>query len=484
MDSNVIPETSLFLAGAWRPGEGALHSVINPATGETMISYRGASDDQVDQALQAAREAVPGVRAVGSRQRGLFLRRLACAIDSVRDQLARLLVAEVGKPVAQAREEVAWARDYIDYVAEWDRRIEGELVPSDRGAEMIALMRVPVGVVGAICPWNFPLALFARKFAPAFLAGNAVVLKPSELTPLTTLQAAGLLETAAEGMPRGSFSLLLGDGRVGSHMATSRMMDMVTFTGHRDTGRVIAAAAGANLTRVSLELGGKAPVLVAADADLDIAVEATVKARHANTGQVCTCAERVFVADAVYEEFVRRYVDSVEALTIGDPNGDVDLGPLVSGRQLEKVASAIEVAEAAGAQVVSGGAGSKPLPGPPTGNWFRPAVIVNVEPAMSIMQEETFGPVTPIMACRDVEEALRLANDSVYGLSAYVFTNDYSSAFRAADGLSVGEIYINRTSGEAVQAHHSGYRQSGIGGEDGKHGLLKYTQLKTVYFRF
>lgn len=484
MSTDSRPRLECHISGEWQSGAGDELALINPATGEVLRRYRGAAPQQGIAAIASARHALAGLARTSIRERGLLLRRLAHELDACRPQLADLLTLEVGKPIAQARDEVRWAIEYIQYVAEWDRRVEGEIVPSDRADEMIELLRVPVGVVAAICPWNFPLALFARKVAPALLTGNAVVLKPSELTPLATVRAVQAAEAVWGDLLPGALSLLLGDGAVGARLARSPDVDMVTFTGHRDTGKRIATAAAANLTRVSLELGGKAPVIIAPDADLDLAVEATVQARHANTGQVCTCAERIFVDHAVYDAYVSAYVERVRQLRVGDPYADVDLGPIVSSRQLDKVASAVSAAVDEGATLVTGGPGAPGAGLPPGGNWFRPAVLTGVNQQMGVMREETFGPVTPIMRCASVDEALEHANDSRYGLSAYLFSNEYRTVMRATRALASGEIYVNRTSGESVQAHHSGHRESGLGGEDGKHGVLKYTQIKTVYLRY
>jgi lactaldehyde dehydrogenase / glycolaldehyde dehydrogenase len=470
---------TLYVGGEWRKGSGPENDVINPATEETIATVRSATPQEVAMALEVARAAQTSWVRVPSPDRGAALRRIADVVVQHLDELARLLVAEVGKPLEQALGEVEWAVKYLRYTAEWDRRIEGDIVPSDSVDESIHLLRVPLGVVAAICPWNFPIALFFRKVAPALVTGNTIVLKPSEVTPMTSVRLTQLIHDSAT-LPHGVLGLVTGGRETGRALVTNPMTDMVTMTGHRDSGKAIMADAAANLTRVSLELGGKAPAIVCRDADIDAAVDALVNARHTNAGQVCTCPERVLVDTSVHDEFVHKYVSAVQNLRLGDPLTDVDIGPLVNAPQLAKAQNAIQVAQSEGAELVTGGT----RPDGATfgrGYWLSPTVFTNVTPEMPIMREEVFGPVTPIMSVDSLAEAFSIANDSRYGLSAYVFTSDYRTAMKAASDVAFGEIYINRTHGEAVQAHHIGHRESGLGGEDGKYGVLKYTQLRTVY---
>lgn len=456
--------------------------VIDPAREEIISSVPSSTDEEVREALRAARGAQHEWAQTPIVQRGDYLRAIADVFAASADALAESLVKEVGKPMAQANAEVQFALGFLRYNADWDRRLEGEILPGDVAGETIHLLRAPLGVVAAICPWNFPLAVFCRKIAPALLTGNTVVAKPSEVTPLTTIVAMDLINDRI-GLPPGVLTLVTGAGDVGATLVELDLTALVSFTGHRDTGKEVLTAAARNLTRVSLELGGKAPAIVWKDADLDVAVPAIVAARHTNAGQVCTSAERVLVHRDVLEAFTERYVHAVERLTLGDPTGAVDMGPLVSAEQLDKTESAVGRAIEEGAVVVSGG-------GRPEGSvfakgyWYTPTVLTKVEPGMRVMIDETFGPVTPIIGVDSLEEALRIANDSRYGLSAYVFSQDYSTIMRAVDELQCGEIYINRTLGESIHAHHSGFKESGTGGEDGKWGLLRYTQIKTAYHHY
>ena len=472
------PNDSLHIDGIWRTASGEALAVVDPATERTLAEVPSATDSEVHDALAAARAAQPAWAATSPITRGAHLRMLADIVATHRDALAEILVSEVGKPTSQAEGEVGFAEDLLRYTAEWDRRMEGEILPGDSAGEVIHLLRAPIGVVAAICPWNFPLAVLCRKLAPAILTGNTLVAKPSEVTPLSTIHFFRLIAEHSE-LPAGVINLVTGGRETGAALVADELTQMVSFTGHRDTGKAIMASAAANLTRVALELGGKAPAIVWRDADLDVAVPALVTARHHNAGQVCTCAERVLVHNDILEAFTERYVTAVEALRLGDPRSGVDMGPLVSSAQLAKTVTAVELAREEGASVVTGGGR------PERSGWFHsPTVLRDVTPQMSVMREEVFGPVTPIFGISSLEEAVEVANDSRYGLSAYIFSRDYQAVMRTVEALRFGEIYINRTLGESAHAHHSGYGESGIGGEDGKWGLMRYTQIKTAYHHY
>jgi lactaldehyde dehydrogenase/glycolaldehyde dehydrogenase len=393
-----------------------------------------------------------------------------------------MLSAEVGKPLSEATAEVAFAVEFLRYNARWDRILSGDVLAGDSPGEVIHLLRVPLGVVAAICPWNFPLAVLCRKLAPALLTGNTVVVKPSESTPLSAVALFGLIEKSLD-LAAGVANLVTGGPATGAALVSSPLTSMVSFTGHRDTGKEVMRAAAANLTRVALELGGKAPAIVLRDADLDVAVPAIVSARHTNAGQVCTAAERVLVHHDLLAEFTQRYITAVEALVVGAPSGRVDMGPLANAAQRDKTSAAVAQATAEGARIRTGGA-AQTGDAYAKGYWFSPTVLTDVPRDAAILREETFGPVTPIVGIDSLDEALTIANDSRYGLSAYLFSSDYRSVMRTVDELQFGEIYINRTLGESVHAHHAGFKESGIGGEDGKWGILKYTQVKTAYHHY
>jgi len=475
-------ESPQYIDGSWRSAAGPVIDVVNPSTEDRLVGVPSSTSADVEAALRAARRAQRAWSALPIMQRGDYLRSIADVFAANHETLERLIVTEVGKPAAQAAGEVAFAQAFLRYNADWDRRLEGEILPGDVPGEVIHLLRSPVGVVVAICPWNYPLAVLCRKIAPALLTGNTVVAKPSEVTPLSTIEAFRLID-AHIGLPPGVLNLVTGGAETGRALVRSPLTSMVSFTGHRDTGKQVMAEAAANLTRVSLELGGKAPAIVWKDADLDIAVPAIVEARHTNAGQVCTSAERVLVHRDIVDAFTTRYVHAVRLLRVGDPMGSVDVGPLVSAAQLEKTTTALEQALDDGAVVAAGG-GRPQGSAYARGYWFSPTVLRDVRVDARIMVEETFGPVTPIVAIGSLDEAVEISNSSRYGLSAYLFSRDYATVMRSVNDLQFGEIYINRTLGESVHAHHAGMKESGIGGEDGKWGLLRYTQIKTAYHHY
>jgi len=477
-----LAEEPLYVGAGWRPATGEPIAVVDPVAERPLAQVPSATAAEARAALEAAHAARDAWAATSPIARGAQLRELADLIGAHRDELADALVSEVGKPTPQALGEVQFAEELLRYSAEWDRRMEGEILPGETAGEVVHLLRAPVGVVAAICPWNFPLAVLCRKLGPALVTGNTVVVKPSEVTPLSTIALFRLIAEHAS-LPPGVLNLVTGGRETGAALVADELTSMVSFTGHKDTGKAIMAAAAANLTRVALELGGKAPAIVWRDADLDVAVPAVVTARHHNAGQVCTCAERVLVHEELLDEFTDRYVSAVESLRIGDPRRGADMGPLVSAAQLAKTEAAVATARSEGASVVTGG-GRPPGEAFATGYWHAPTVLRDVTAQMRIMHDETFGPVTPILGIGSLDEAIAVANDSRYGLSAYIFSRDYQAVMRTVEALRFGEIYINRTLGESLHAHHSGFGESGIGGEDGKWGLLRYTQIKTAYHHY
>lgn len=448
------PDTPLYIDGTWREASGTVLDVYDPRNERTLAAVASATGAEVHQALEAARRAQRGWARTPAAVRGAFLRGAADLVRRHRDLLARLISLEVGKPVGQGYGEVDFAEGFLRYNAEWDRRLEGDILPGDSVGETIHLLRVPVGVVAAICPWNFPLAVLCRKLGPALVTGNTIVIKPSEISPLSTLAFVRLLHDAL-GLPAGVVNVVSGAGDTGQALVDDPLTSLVSFTGHRDTGKAVMARASNRLTRVSLELGGKAPAIVWSDADLDLAVSSILAARHTNCGQVCTAAERVLVHRDVLEPFTERYVAAARGLHVGDPLEGADMGPLVSAAQFAKTSAAVELARREGARVVTGG-GRPDGKAFESGYWFAPTVLRDVSPAMSVMVEETFGPVTPILGIDSIEEAIEIANASRYGLSAYLFSRDYGTVMRTVDDLDFGEIYINRTLGESIHAHHAG----------------------------
>lgn len=472
----------MLIDGAFREGRERLE-VFNPANGTAFASVSLADETMAAEALAAARRAQPAWAATAPLRRAEIMREIARLIRADAERYARLIVREQGKTIKEARGEVGGAAGFFDFFAEFARRIEGQILPSDFPGEQIWIQRVPVGVVAAIIPWNYPFALVARKVAPALIAGDTIVLKSHEETPLSALAMAQIFDRA--GVPAGVVNILTGTGPVvGEALCTSPEVDLITMTGSVPTGKRIMGNAAANLTPVSLELGGKAPFIVMADSDLDLAVRSAATSRYMNCGQVCICNERTYVQRPIYDAFVERFLEVSRTLRVGDPmNEATDIGPKVNARELEKVEARVAEAIADGAELLMGG--SRPQPSPVDGGYYyQPTVLTGLRPDMRILRDETFGPVVPIVPFDDFEEAVLQANDSRYGLSAYLFTNDLQKVMRAVGEIAFGEIYVNRIGPESLQGFHTGYRESGPGGDDGSHGLDKYLRRKTVYVNY
>ncbi|WP_070106126.1 aldehyde dehydrogenase [Burkholderia plantarii] len=453
--------------------------VRNPATGALLSHAPVAGDADLAHAIDAARRAQAGWARTTPVERARFLHQIADALRADVARLADVIVNEGGKIRGLAEVEVNFTADYLDYMAEWARRIEGEIIPSDRANETMLLFRKPMGVVAGILPWNFPFFLIARKMAPALVTGNTIVIKPSEETPNNCFEFAKIVAKTA--LPRGVFNVVAGRGDVGAKLSAHAGVDMISFTGSVATGQRIMAAAAPNLTKLNLELGGKAPAIVLADADLDLAVTAIRNSRVINTGQVCNCAERVYVERPIAEAFIERISAAMRATRYGDPVADanVEMGPLINQLGLDKVAAKVKTAVEQGGTVVTGGK----LADLDRGFHYEPTVIADCREDMAIMREEIFGPVLPIQIVDDLDHAIALANDCEYGLTSSVYTKSLNSAMAAIRGLSFGETYVNRENFEAMQGFHAGVRKSGIGGADGKHGVYEYTHTQVVYLQ-
>lgn len=454
--------------------------VLNPATGEQIASVPEAPDSLVDEAVAAARKAQPAWAALPAIERANHVRSVAAKVRDNTAHLVETLMREQGKIRDLATFEVTAMAQYLDYMAEWARRIEGEILTSDRPGETILLNRVPIGVVAGILPWNFPFFLIGRKLAPALVAGNTIVIKPSEETPLNAFIFAQLAHEA--GLPPGVFNMVSGRGRTtGATLSSHPGIDLVSFTGSVPTGSAIMQAAAKNLTRINLELGGKAPAIVLRDADIDLATRAITQSRIINTGQVCNCAERIFVERSVADQFVEKFIGRMSVVRYGDPLAEqgLDMGPLVSLTQRDKVAAIVERAKKDGATVALGGKIAERN----RGYHYEPTVLLNCRPDMEIMQKEIFGPVAPIMVVDSDDEAILHANDTEYGLTSSLFTRDLNKAMKVTRALQFGETYVNRENGEAFQGFHAGRKKSGIGGADGKHGLYEYMETQAVYLQ-
>ena len=454
--------------------------VMNPATEALLSRVPQGSKQQASAAIAAAEAAQPGWEALPAVTRGSWLRRIAAAIRQREPELTATIVAEGGKTQALAQTEVLFTADYLDYMAEWARRYEGEIVNSDRPNENIFVFKKAIGVTTGILPWNFPFFLIARKAAPALVTGNTIVLKPSELTPNNAALFAAIIDDI--GLPAGVINIVYGYGpEVGQELAANPKVGLVSLTGSVNAGIATMAAAAQNVTNVSLELGGKAPAIVMDDADLDLAVKAIVSSRIINSGQVCNCAERVYVQHGIYDRFISALTRAMQQVTMGDPaqHAELDMGPLISAAARDRVEQKVAQAVAQGGKVVLGGkrAGER-------GFYFEPTIITGVHQQMAIMREEIFGPVLPVMRFDTLDEAIALANDCDYGLTSSLYTRDLNTAMIALRRLKFGETYINRENFEAMQGFHAGWRKSGIGGADGRHGLEEYLQTHVAYLQF
>lgn len=457
--------------------------IVSPTTNQVIAHVPEAETAHAERALAAAKSAQRSWGNMAPIERAAIMKRIAGLIQRDAETLARIVVHEQGKPISEARGEVGGAAGFFEYFSEFARRIEGQILPSDVRDEQIWIQRVPVGVVVGIIPWNYPAALVSRKVAPAMIAGDTIVLKPHELTPLSALYMADLFAEA--GVPPGVVNIVTGSGAaVGEALVRSPLADLITMTGSVPTGKKIMAAAAENMKPVSLELGGKAPFIVMPDADLDLAVRSAITSRFMNCGQVCICNERTFVHEAVYDRFLEAFVEGTRKLRIGDPQLDAtDIGPKVSRAELEKVEGYVARAISDGAKVALGAERPKTAP-VEGGNWYLPTVLTDTRPDMAIMRDEIFGPVVPIAAFKSFDEVLVNANDSRYGLSAYIFSNDMRKIMRSVRDIDFGEIYVNRIGPESLQGFHVGYRQSGVGGDDGSAGLEIYLKKKTVYLNY
>ncbi len=454
--------------------------VLNPATEEVISQIPDGGVEEVRRAIDAAAAAQTGWEDLPAQERGQWLHKIAAGIRQREEELTAIIVAEGGKTQGLAKIEVLFTADYIDYMAEWARRYEGEIVQSDRRNEHILVFKKAIGVVTGILPWNFPFFLIARKAAPAMVTGNTIVVKPSQLTPNNAVAFAEIVHQA--GLPKGVFNLVTGRGSVvGQELAANPKVGMVSLTGSVSAGEQTMAAAAKNITKVSLELGGKAPAIVMADADLDIAVKSIVDSRMINTGQVCNCAERVYVQEDIKDEFIARLTAAFKQVKFGDPAKEIqlDMGPLIDAASLQSVQDKVDKAVSQGAKVVLGGRRAEGK-----GYFFPPTLLVDVQQEMDIMHEETFGPVLPVTTFRTLAEAIAMANDCEYGLTSSIYTTSLNTAMAAMKKLKFGETYVNRENFEAMQGFHAGWRKSGIGGADGRHGLEEYLQTHVVYMQY
>jgi acyl-CoA reductase-like NAD-dependent aldehyde dehydrogenase len=469
-------ETRLLVGGELVAGEGDVLAVENPFTEETIAEVALPSTEQLDAAIAAAAAAAPGWSRSPATDRGEMLHEVASRLRSRTDQLAGTMTLEGGKPLIENSDEVGWTAAAFDYYAEIGRDSAGRVIPSIEATQLSLVVKDPVGVVGCIVPWNYPLLLLAWKVAPALAAGNPVVCKPSELTPLATLSLAGCFEH----LPAGVVNIVPGGGEVGSRITADERIDCVAFTGSVETGKKVARACAERVARMNLEMGGKDPFIVCSDvaAELDVAARGGAWAAFLNAGQVCTSAERFYVLSDVYDDYLEAFAEHTRSLVIGDPmDSSTDIGPMVSASQRRKVADQLSSAVSAGAEVVVGGDDG----GRERGHFFSPAVVTGAPAETALLREETFGPVAPIVPVRSLDEAIELSNSTRYGLGANVYTRDLATVVRCLRDLKAGTVWFNDPLTDNDAGPFGGFKQSGLGRELGREGLEAFQETKHVH---
>jgi acyl-CoA reductase-like NAD-dependent aldehyde dehydrogenase len=469
-------ETRLLIGGEQVAGDGGPLAVENPATEETLAQVGLPSGEQVDAAIAAAREAARGWGATPAVERGEMLHELAIRLRARTDEIARVMTLEGGKPLIENSDEVGWTAAAFDYYAEMGRNFAGRVIPSIESTQLALVLKEPMGVVGCIVPWNYPLLLLAWKLAPALAAGNTTVCKPSELTPLSTL----MLADCFDHLPPGVVNLLAGAGEVGERIVGDERVDCVAFTGSVETGKAIARRCADRVARINLELGGKDPFIVCEDVADEIAVAARggAWAAYLNAGQVCTSAERFYVMEGVYDDFVSAFVEHADSLVVGDPlDARTDVGPMASATQRAKVDGHVEAAVAAGATLVRGGDRA----GYERGHFYAPAVVTGAPAETDLLSEETFGPVAPIVRVGSLDEAIELANGTRFGLGANVYTRDLGNVFRCMREIRAGTVWFNDPLTDNDAGPFGGMKQSGLGRELGQEGLEAFQETKHVH---
>ncbi|MFE0679099.1 NAD-dependent succinate-semialdehyde dehydrogenase [Streptomyces sp. NPDC058867] len=464
--------TAAYIDGTWVTAADTL-TVRNPSTGEVVADVPLLSRAQTAEAIGAAHRALPSWRARAAKERSRLLRDWFDLVTEHAGDLARTIVLEQGKPYTEALGEVAYAASFLEWFAEEAKRVRGDVLAAPQASQRLVVLKEPVGVCAAITPWNFPAAMITRKAGPALAAGCTMVVKPAEQTPLTALALAELAERA--GIPAGVFNVVTGDPReIGPELTTNPLVRKVTFTGSTETGRLLLAQSAATVKKASMELGGNAPVLVFDDADIGQAVDGLMATKYRNTGQTCISANRIYVQDGVYDAFAGRLAERVAGLIVGDGfDPGVQQGPLIDSSAVSKVEAHVADAVARGATVLRGGRRHER-----GGLFYEPTVLTDVTTEMAVTREETFGPVAPLVRFTEEADALRMANDTQFGLAAYVFTRDGERAWRVGAALETGMVGINTGLISNEVAPFGGVKQSGLGREGSVYGIEEFLELK------
>jgi succinate-semialdehyde dehydrogenase/glutarate-semialdehyde dehydrogenase len=467
--------TQAYIGGTWTDG-AASYAVRNPANGDHLADVPDMGAAETRRAIDVANAALPAWRALTGKERAAVLRRWFELITANADDIASIMTAEQGKPLAEARGEVVYAASFVEWFAEEGKRVYGDTMPAPTADRRLIVLKQPIGVAAAITPWNFPAAMITRKIAPALAAGCTVVVKPAEQTPLTALALAELAHRA--GFPSGVINIVTGSAAsaplIGGELTSNPIVRKLSFTGSTEVGRLLMAQCAPTLKKVSLELGGNAPFIVFDDADVDAAVDGAMASKYRNAGQTCVCANRLLVQEGIYEAFAAKLAERVKALKVGaGTEAGVNQGPLIDAAALEKVEAHVADALAMGARVLTGG--KRHARG---GTFFEPTVLADVTPEMRCAREETFGPVAPLFRFRDEAEAIALANATEYGLAAYFYARDVARVWRVAEALEYGMVGINVGIIANEVAPFGGVKQSGIGREGSRYGIEEYLELK------
>jgi succinate-semialdehyde dehydrogenase/glutarate-semialdehyde dehydrogenase len=465
-----------YIGGAWvAADDGATLAVHNPATGAALGVIPSLSAAETRRAIDAAAAALPAWAARTAKERAIVLRRWFDLIMAAQDDLAVLMTAEQGKPLAESKGEIAYAASFIEWFAEEGKRLYGDVIPGHQADKRILVLRQPVGVVAAITPWNFPAAMITRKAGPALAAGCTFVCKPATQTPFSALALAELADRA--GIPKGVFNIVTGKATtIGGEMTANPLVRKLTFTGSTEIGKKLMAQCAGTMKRISLELGGNAPFIVFDDADLGAAVQGALASKYRNTGQTCVCANRLLVQAGVYEAFTRKLTEAVGNLRVGDGlAGPTDQGPLIDAAAVAKVEEHIADALTKGARLVLGG--RRHALG---GTFFEPTILADATAAMAVAREETFGPVAPLFKFTTEAEAIAMANDTEFGLAAYLYTRDLARSWRVSEAIEYGIVGINTGIISTEVAPFGGVKESGHGREGSKYGILDYTEIKYV----
>ncbi|MEM9428186.1 MAG: NAD-dependent succinate-semialdehyde dehydrogenase [Pseudomonadota bacterium] len=479
LDDPGLLRTEAFVGGQWmRADSGAVFDVTNPARGDVVATVPDMGRGEAARAIDTAFEAQSEWAQRTAKDRGALLRKWHDLMLAHADDLARILTAEMGKPLAEARGEVLYGASFVEWFAEEGKRIYGETIPGHQPDKRLLAIRQPVGVAASITPWNFPNAMIARKVAPALAAGCAFVAKPAEDTPLSALAMAVLAERA--GLPAGLFSVITAKegAEIGHEFCENPKVRKLTFTGSTEVGRILLAQAADQVMKVSMELGGNAPFIVFDDADIDAAVEGAMISKYRNNGQTCVCANRIYVQSGVYEAFAERLAAAASKLNLGDGfETGVNTGPLINTQAVEKVEAHIADALAKGAQLLTGG-----KPSDLGGTFFEPTVLTGVTQDMLVTRDETFGPVAPLFRFEDEADVVAQANDSIHGLASYFYARDLSRVWRVAEALEYGMVGVNTGIISTEVAPFGGVKQSGLGREGSHHGIDEFTEIKYICF--